>query len=72
MLNKRGLHEIVSLKNATADRNEGSVELFSYYGSLEISVKATDEIVYVDRNVIVIKDLVNKVMVDFPECTFKI
>jgi hypothetical protein len=62
----------MALKDATTDCNEGSIELFSYYGNLKISVKATDKILYVIGNVMVFEDLINKVMVDFAECIFEI
>jgi hypothetical protein len=60
------------LKDATTGCIEGIIELFSYYGSLEISVKATDKILYVIGNVVIFKDFINKVMVDFAECIFEI
>jgi hypothetical protein len=60
------------LKNATTDCNEGGVKLFGYDGSLEISVKTADKVLYVIRNVMIFKDFVNEVMMDFAKCIFKI
>jgi hypothetical protein len=59
------------LKNATTYCNEGSVKLFGYDGSLEISVKTADKVLYVIRNVMIFKNFVNEVMMDFAKCIFK-
>ena len=45
--------ETISLEDAAANSNEMGTELLSYYGGLEISVKAVNKVFYVVGNVMV-------------------
>ena len=70
MFKKEGT-ETIALENPTADSYKASTIFFGDDSGLEISIQATNDIFDVVRNVVVVKDFVNKVMVDFAECIFR-
>ena len=62
----------MALENGTTDCDKWSVKLFTYDGSLEVSVETADKILYMVRDVMIFNDFVNKAMMDFAKCIFQI